>query len=144
MRVVRTAAIAAVLAVAASAGPSAADPAARQAPAGEDHKEIASATAGDFRVVVTADKDDDGSGMPPAEVSVTGFLREDGSWQEIGVVPLEETAFWNTVTGLDGLCEFSVADHPEPTAELRIRFGPSLGCAPMERFHVESGRLVRG
>lgn len=143
MRVVRTAVLAAVLAVAASAGPSAADTAGA-AQEGEDRKEIARATAGDFRVVVTAEKLDDESGMPTAEVTVTGFLREDGSWRPIGTVPSEQTAFWHTVTGPDGLCEFAVADSPEPTAELRISFGPSLGCAPRETFHVDSGGLVRG
>ncbi|MEQ4204060.1 hypothetical protein ABN028_15770 [Actinopolymorpha sp. B17G11] len=108
-------------------------------------KEIAAATAGEFRVAFIARKADE-SAMPTATVEVAGFVRREGTWVSVGrrqVVPDKDAAwFWNTVTDPGGVCELSVADSPEPSAAVVLSYGPSAGCATTARFRIERGRLV--
>ena len=120
---------------------------ARAAAPGVAEKEIAAATAGEFRVAFTARKTDE-SAMPTATVEVAGFVREGETWVLVGrrpVVPEKGGAwFWNTVTDPGGVCELSVAEHPEPSAAVVLSYGPSAGCASGVRFRIERGRLVDG
>lgn len=132
---------AAVLALAAVSSSTAGSAAANAA---AESQQIASGTAGDFRVVVTATKGD--QNPPTADVIVEGFQRKGDSWQSVGSEPVgsESSWFWPVVTGTGGICEFSVADAPEPATTIRVSISPSIGCAPAETFRVDDGKLVRG
>lgn len=109
-------------------------------------RQIASATAGDFRVTFTASREpDDGSGEPPAAtVDVEGSVRAKGAWVSVGTLPVKGTWFWFAVTDVGGVCQVSVGDFPRPYAVIGLSHGQSLGCAPTTSYHVENGRLVVG
>jgi hypothetical protein len=130
---------AAVLAVAAVPGLLAGSVPANAAP---ESQEIATGTAGDFKVVVTATK---GAANPPtAKVSVEGFQRSGGTWKSVGSQPVGTDWFWFVVTDKGGICDFSVADAPEATTTIKVSISPSADCAPAETFKVDNGHLVRG
>jgi hypothetical protein len=130
---------AAVLALAAVPGLLAGSVAANAAP---ESQQIATGTAGDFKVVVTATK---GTENPPtASVRVEGFQRSGDDWKSIGSQPVGDEWFWFVVTGKGGICDISVADAPEATTTIKTNLGQSLGCSSAETFHVDNGRLVRG
>lgn len=136
---VHTGVAAAVLALAAVPGLLAGSAPANAAP---ESLQIATGTAGDFKVVVTATK---GAQNPPtASVSVEGFQRQGDGWKSIGTQPVGDAWFWFVVTSQGGICDFSVADAPKPTTTIKVNLGQSLKCAPAETFHVDNGRLVRG
>jgi hypothetical protein len=134
---------AAVLALAAVSGPvvgsGAGSAAANAAP---ESQQIASGTAGAFRVVVTATKGDDNP--PTAGVLVEGFQRTGDGWQSVGTLPVGDEFFWFVVTSTGGICDFSVADAPAPTTTIRLNLSQSAKCAPAETFRVDNGKLVRG
>jgi hypothetical protein len=130
---------AAVLSLAAVSGLLAGSAPANAAP---ESQQIATGTAGDFKVVVTATK---GADNPPtASVSVEGFQRKGNAWQSIGSQPVGDDWFWFVVTDKGGLCDFSVSDVPEATTTIKVSISPSAECAPAETFHADNGRLVRG
>lgn len=111
-----------------------------------EKRELASGTAGTFRLTVTATMKPSNDGMPTATLTAAGFQLRDGTWTPIGRLPVpgQEAWFWNVVTDLGGVCEFSVGDTPRPTAIVGINGGQALGCAPIAKFHVEDGKLVAG
>jgi hypothetical protein len=130
---------AAVLSLAAVSGLLAGSAPANAAP---ESQQIATGTAGDFKVVVTATK---GADNPPtASVSVEGFQRKGNDWQSIGSQPVGDDWFWFVVTDKGGICDFSVSDVPEATTTIEVSLSPSAECAPAETFHADNGRLVRG
>ncbi|GAB3400252.1 hypothetical protein [Flindersiella endophytica] len=130
---------AAVLALAAVPGLLAGSVPANAAP---ESRQIATGTAGDFKVVVTATK---GAENPPtAAVTVEGFERSGDSWKSVGSQPVGDEWFWFVVTDKGGICDFSVADTPEATTSIKVNVSSSVECAPAETFHVDNGRLVHG
>jgi hypothetical protein len=132
---------AAVLALAAVPGLLAGSAPANAAP---EIQRIATGTAGDFKVVVTATKGPTAEKPPTASVSVEGFQRKGDGWQSIGSQPVGNEWFWFVVTDKGGICDFSVADVPEATTTIKVSISPSAECAPAETFHADNGRLVRG
>lgn len=130
---------AAVLALAVVSGPVMGPAAANAEP---ESQQIASGTAGDFRVVVTATKGDDNP--PTATVLVEGFQRSGDGWKSAGTMPVGDELFWFVVTTKGGVCDFSVADAPTQVMTIKLNLSPSLGCAPAETFRVANGTLVRG
>jgi hypothetical protein len=130
---------AAVLALAAVTSSAAGPAAANAAP---ESQQIATGTVGDYRFVVTATKGDDNP--PTAAVVIEAFQRRGGTWQSLGSQPVGDELFWFVVTTKGGVCDFSVADAPQPTTTIKVNISQSIECGPAETFHVDNGTLVRG
>lgn len=105
-------------------------------------RQIAVATAGDFRVAVTATPGTDPD-MPTATARVTGYVRDGDTWRPVGRERLgdEQGWFWHTLTGAGAVCELAVGDEPDPHVTIRLLVSPSLGCGEPMRFGVEGDRL---
>lgn len=118
---------------------------ARAATIAPETREVASATAGDFRVTFTATmRPDDGSGMPLAAMEVAGYARRSGRWMPLGSRPVPGPWFWNVVTDTGGVCDLTIGTRPRTRASITLNNGSSLGCGRTAAFHVEGRRLVSG
>ncbi|HEY8456841.1 MAG TPA: hypothetical protein VIL34_14720 [Actinopolymorphaceae bacterium] len=105
---------------------------------------VASANTQQVRFVVTAQPRSGAQNEPPeASVDVAAFERRGGEWASVGRQSLDETWFWEVVTGPQAVCRLSLSEHPEPRLTLSLRYSPSLGCAEPTRFAVVDGELVR-
>jgi hypothetical protein len=96
---------------------------------------IASATTGDFRVVVRATNLGGGGGAPAAAVTVRTFERSGADWRRTGERRLAGTYFWKTLTGRLAVCRLEIrttAARPafRPHATVQLLRSPSLGCGP--------------
>jgi hypothetical protein len=96
---------------------------------------IASASTGDFRVVVRATNLGGGGGAPAAAVTVRTLERTGGDWRRTGERRLAGTYFWKTITGPLAVCRLELrttAAKPgfRPQAIVQLLRSPSLGCGP--------------
>ena len=106
---------------------------------------IASSTAADFRVVVTAVKGPGGE-APSATVNIAAYRKVDGKWKSLGrrSVGRPNGFFWKVLTGPRSISQFSIsADAPERTS-LRLLVSPALGWSPVYHFRAPGATLVAG
>jgi hypothetical protein len=106
---------------------------------------VASSTAADFRVLVTATKGPGGN-APSATVNIAAFRKVDGKWKSLGSRRVGDTNgfFWKVLTGPRSLSEFSISANTPERTSLRLLVSPALGWSPVYRFRVASERLVAG
>jgi hypothetical protein len=107
---------------------------------------LASATAPGFRLQVVGLKGVE-QAPPTATVKVVAFDRVNGKWRQLGSplrVGAREGFFWNVVTGPHAMRQFSISNDEPERGTLQLLITPSIGWAPLFRFHVEDGVLVRG
>jgi hypothetical protein len=105
---------------------------------------IASSTAEDFRVDVTAARTT-GGGAPSATVYVRAYDRSDGGWRSLGDLRLGASNgfFWDTLTGPHAVRDFTISNTEPSGGSIRLLISPALGWSPTYYFHVSNGRLVR-
>jgi hypothetical protein len=104
-------------------------------------KTIASASTGDFRVVVSATNLGGGGGAPTAAVTVRTFERESDRWRRKSERRLAGAYFWKTITGPLAVCRLELrttAAKPafRPHATVQLLRSPSLGCGPMTKHFL--------
>jgi hypothetical protein len=100
---------------------------------------VAIVTTRDFRVAVVAQRLDGGA-TPTAEVRVAIAQRIANRWRERSETRLNETYFWQPVTGPRAVCRLDVATATSPTrvphVAVQLLRTPSLGCGPLHRFRL--------
>jgi hypothetical protein len=106
---------------------------------------IATATATDFRAVVTATKTS-GGGAPTASLSLAAFQKAGGKWRSVGRIGVGKPSgfFWKVLTGPKSVRELSISTGARDEVALAVLMSASLGPSPRYEFHVEGGRLVKG
>ena len=106
---------------------------------------VASSTASDFRVVVTATKGPGGA-APSATVNVAAFRKVDGKWTALGhrTVGRPNGFFWKVLTGPRSISEFSISANTPERTSLRLLLSPALGWSRVYHFHVAGEQLIAG
>jgi hypothetical protein len=104
---------------------------------------VGTVTTGDFRVAVVALRST-GETPPTAEVRVAYARRVNGRWRELGEKRLDETYFWNSVTGPRAVCRLEIETVApgrrsfRPAVTVRLLQSPSLGCGNTYRIPLVS------
>jgi hypothetical protein len=92
---------------------------------------VASATAGDLRAVLVAQKSSGGS-APTATVTLTAYERSNGHWRRVAGRRLAGTFFWHVVGAPRSLCRFELRTAGgkgfQPRVVVQLLLSPSLGC----------------
>lgn len=106
---------------------------------------IATSTAADFRVVVTAAKGPGGE-APSATVSVAAFRKVGAKWTSLGRLQVGRPNgfFWKVLTGPHSISQFSISASSPEQASLRLLLSPALGWSPVYRFHAAGEHLIAG
>ena len=112
-------------------------------------KQIAVSTLGqDLRASLTAVRGPNDGGAPAATVRVAVYKRSAGAWRLIGRLTVGATNawFWNVVTGLGAICQFSASDVAPFPMQVRLLVSPSIGCSDATyNFHIDKyGAFVLG
>jgi hypothetical protein len=104
---------------------------------------VGTITTKDFRVAVVALRLS-GETPPTAEVRVGYARRVSGRWRELGEKRLDETYFWNSVTGPRAVCRLEIETIApgrrsfRPAVTVRLLLSPSLGCGNTYRIPLVS------
>jgi hypothetical protein len=99
---------------------------------------VGEVTTKDYRAVVVARRL--GGSPPTAEVRVGSARRVSGRWRELGEKRLDETYFWNSVTGPRAVCRLEIETVApgrgsfKPAVTVRLLQSPSLGCGKTYRI----------
>lgn len=103
---------------------------------------VGEVTTKDYRAVVVAHRL--GGSPPTAEVRVGSARRVGGRWRELGEKRLDETYFWNSVTGPGAVCRLEIETVApgrrsfKPAVTVRLLQSPSLGCGDTYRIPLVS------
>jgi hypothetical protein len=105
---------------------------------------IASATAHDFRVVVTATKTSSGA-APTATVRVQAFVRGASGWRSRGELRLGTRGgyFWKVLEGGHAVRDFTISNDSPARGSVQLLVTPALGWSTTYHFQLPHGRLVR-
>jgi hypothetical protein len=105
---------------------------------------VASATAHNFRVVVSAVRTGSGS-APSATVYVTAYDKVGGVWRKMDQMPLgsRNGFFWDTLTGGHAVRDLTISNSDPRGGSVQLLVSPALGFSPTFHFHLAGGNLVR-
>jgi hypothetical protein len=103
---------------------------------------VGEVTTKDYRAVVFAHRL--GGSPPTAQLTVGSARRVSGRWRELGEKRLDETYFWNSVTGPRAVCRLEIETVApgqgsfRPAVTVRLLQSPSLGCG--NTYRIPLGR----
>jgi hypothetical protein len=105
---------------------------------------VASATARDFRLVITATQASGGS-APTATADVTAYVRTGSGWHRRGEVQLGRAGrwFWDTLQGGRAVRDFTISNNSPDRGSVQLLLTPALGWSSTYHFHMANGQLIR-
>jgi hypothetical protein len=105
---------------------------------------VASATAHDFRIVLTATKVSGGA-APAATVHVTAYVHGRFGWTSRGELRLGTRGgyFWKVLEGGHAVRDFTISNDSPARGSVQLLVTPALGWSTTYHFQLEHGRLVR-
>lgn len=104
---------------------------------------IASSTAHDLRIVVSAVRTGSGS-APSATVYVTAYDKSGGVWRKLDEMRLgaRNQFFWDTITDSHAVRDFTISNTDPRGGSIRLLESPALGFSPTFHFQLVHGKLV--
>jgi hypothetical protein len=105
---------------------------------------IATATARDLRIDVTAQRSGTGA-APTATARVVAFVKTPDGWQPRGELRLgaRDGWFWNVLTGPHAIGGLTVSNAAPDRGNVQLLVSPALGWSPTYHFQLDHGKLVR-
>ena len=117
---------------------------AQAAPVSAPQAVVASATARDFRLVVTATKTSGGV-APTATVRVRAYVRGASGWRSRGELRLgaRNGYFWDILTGGRAVRDFTISNDQPARGSVQLLVTPALGWSTTYHFQLAHAHLVR-